>query len=227
MTVNIKTGLSKLLLVLGLLLVANSAYIAAFGDPTLFYVVNGLLHPALGIVATALFVILLAKNRSFARLAGGWALVLLGLAAVCGIYLAIVGMTRPHSLALYAHVSAAVAGLVLLLIYLCPKVETASSRLGVEERSPNPETRTPSLGIAWRWSAGVMVASVIFYGAVTLYHHVYRNPRYIIRNPQTVPLSMDDEGGGARSFMFPSSAQTPDGKPIFSEFFMSSESCRR
>ena len=72
-----------------------------------------------------------------------------------------------------------------------------------------------------------MVASAIFYGAVTLYHRVYPNPRYIIRNPQTAPLSMDEEGGGAQSFMFPSSAQTPDGKPIFSEFFMSSESCRR
>ena len=38
---------------------------------------------------------------------------------------------------------------------------------------------------------------------------------------------MEQEGGGTDNFMFPSSAQTPDNKPINSQFFMDSESCRR
>jgi len=38
---------------------------------------------------------------------------------------------------------------------------------------------------------------------------------------------MQVEGGGTTSFMFPSSARTPDGKPIRSGFFMDSESCKR
>ena len=53
----------KRLLVLTLLLVANSAYLAAFGDPNLFYVANALLHPFLGIVAAVLFVAFLRRNR--------------------------------------------------------------------------------------------------------------------------------------------------------------------
>src|SRR2546427_7122199 len=132
MRVKSKTSLGQLLLVLGLLLVANSAYIAAFGDPTLFYVVNGLLHPAVGLLVAALFVAFLTRHRGgFAGFAGKGSALLLGLATVFGIYLAIVGMTRPYSMALYAHVSAAVVGLIFLLIHLRPKVETASSRLGV------------------------------------------------------------------------------------------------
>src|SRR5438094_7889984 len=107
--------IGKLLLALGLLLVVNSAYIAAFGDPTLFYVVNGLLHPALGLLAAALFVAFLIQHRgSLAGLAGKGSVVLFGLATVFGIYLALAGMTRWHSLVLYAHVVAAVLGLLRL-----------------------------------------------------------------------------------------------------------------
>src|SRR5438128_1591611 len=187
MTVDIKTNLGKLLLVLGLLLVANSAYIAAFGDPTLFYVVNGLLHPALGLLVAALFVAFLAQHRGdFAGFAGKGSVALLVLATVFGIYLAIVGMTRPHRLVLYAHVGAAITGLLALMVHLRPR-----------PRVPDSELRTPNSRTGWRWSAGVMLAAAAFYAAVILYHRVRPNPRYLIRNPQTAPLSMDDEGGGA------------------------------
>src|SRR5260221_88138 len=97
--------LARFLLILAFVLVANSAYIAAFGDPTLFYVANGLIHPALGVVVAALFVIYLVRNRSVFR---GWvansSVVLLALAAAVGIVLAFVGMTRPHSFILYLQV---------------------------------------------------------------------------------------------------------------------------
>ena len=240
--------IGKLLLVLGLLLVVNSAYIAAFGSPTLFYVVNGLLHPALGVIVAVLSAVYLARHwDNFAGYAGKTLVALLGLAAVLGIYLAVVGMTRPHSAALYAHVAAAIAGLVWLLIHLRPR-ESESLVSGVGShgmplmpwvctflapfKTPRHENRAVATKLwtqerVWRWSAGVMLASAAFYGVATLNDHAYPNPRYMIRNPRAAPASMDDEGGGAHSFMFPSSAQTPDGRPIFSEFFMSSESCRR
>ncbi len=80
---------------------------------------------------------------------------------------------------------------------------------------------------AYRWSAVVMMGSALFYGGAALYDHFFSSPRYTVRNPSTPPLSMDDEGGRKLSFMFPSSARTPDGKPIRSEFFMDSESCKR
>jgi tetratricopeptide (TPR) repeat protein len=210
--------IGKLLLLLAFLLAANSAYIAAFGDPTLFYVLNALLHPVLGIAVAALFALFLARfGRILSGAMGSVSIALLGCATAFGIYLAIVGMTRPHSLALYAHVGAAIAGVFLVLVRL--RVGAGSARQREGEGLPHRSV--------WRWSAGVTLASAAFYAVAALDHHLLPDPQKIVRNPSTAPLSMEGEGGGATSFMFPSSAQTPDGKPIRSEFFMNSESCRR
>jgi len=204
----------KLLLTLLLLLVVNSAYLAAFGDPNIFYVANAFLHPFLGIAAAVLFLVYVIRDRGvFVRNLAALPILALGLCAVFGIYLAVVGMTRPHSVALYAHVGLAVAGLALLLGYL-------------RRLSRSPELLYP-FRKAWRWSLGVMLASAAFYVVVSIYYRVAPNSRYIVRNPSTPPLTMEGEGGGANSFMFPSSAQTPDGRPIRSEFFMNSESCQK
>jgi hypothetical protein len=51
-------------------LVFNSAYIAAFGSPTLFYVANALLHPLLGIAVSILFIGFVFEHRS--SFAGAW-----------------------------------------------------------------------------------------------------------------------------------------------------------
>src|SRR5690349_14433182 len=100
-----KGKLGAVLLACGLLLVGNSAYLAGFGDPNIFYVANSLLHPALGILAAILFVVYLARNRNlFTGFTGVGARLLLAASTGYGIFLAIVGMTRPHSLALYLHV---------------------------------------------------------------------------------------------------------------------------
>jgi tetratricopeptide (TPR) repeat protein len=49
--------------------------------------------------------------------------------------------------------------------------------------------------------------------------------RGVIENPLAPPLSMDEEGGGAKSPFAPSSAQTNTGSIIPSNFFMDSEAC--
>lgn len=204
----------KLLLALTLVLIANSAYLAAFGDPTLFYVTNALLHPLLGIIVTILFSVYIARHRLFfLGRAGAGSVVLLALSTAFGIYLALAGMTRPNTWALYAHVSLAIAGLALLLVHL-------RARMGRAEGFPD-------LRQAWRWSARFMLASAAFYGVTATYHRFFPDPRTMVRNPSTPPLSMEEEGGGAGSFMFPSSSQTPDGKPIDSNFFMNSVSCKK
>ncbi|HWQ52067.1 MAG TPA: tetratricopeptide repeat protein [Bryobacteraceae bacterium] len=46
-----------------------------------------------------------------------------------------------------------------------------------------------------------------------------------IRNPQTAPASMDEEGAGPQSRFFPSSAKTASGGLIPAEFFLESETC--
>ena len=205
------SGAEKWLLVFGLMLVANSAYLAAFGDPTLFYVANGLLHPLLGIAAGISLVVLLLEHRNLLAGALGTFMVwFLALAAALGFCLLGVGMTRPHSLALYAHVGTAVAGVFFLLMVLRRRVSSTALR-----------SRQ-----AWQWSAMVASAALGFYVAAAAYQRAVPNPTYTIRNPATPPLSMEAEGAGAGSLAFPSSTDTRDGKPIKAEFFMHSESCK-
>ena len=207
------SGAAKWLLIFGLVLVANSAYLAAFGDPTLFYVANALLHPLLGIIAGIFLVVFSLRHRGLlAGTTGALTGLSLALAAGFGVYLLFVGMTRPHSLALYAHVGAAIAGVLLLFVVLRARVRGAGATLALRQ--------------AWRWSVGVLVVSGGFYAAAAIYQRAFPNPRYIIHNPPTAPSSMEDEGGGAGSLAFPSSAQTLDGKTIKAEFFMNSESCK-
>src|SRR5215471_10105375 len=154
------------LIVPGLILVANSAYTAAFGDPSLFYVLNGLLHPFIGLIVTLLFAVFITKYRdAFAGALGRACLALLGLAAGLGIYVALVGMTRPHSVALYAHVATAIAGLALLLLYLRRRVAAVSAR------PCNGESlRYRAWRPVWRWSVALVFVSAAFYVLVALYH---------------------------------------------------------
>ncbi|MBI1983728.1 MAG: hypothetical protein HYS61_05985, partial [Acidobacteria bacterium] len=200
------------LVALTLALVANSAYLAAFGDPNILYVANSLIHPVLGIVVAVLFAIYLSRHgEDWAGSAGRISVLLLALGTVFGGYLMVAGMTRPNAWALYAHVSLTIVGLFLLLVHLRDRILQGAT----------------ALLQAWRWSVVVIAASAAFYVAAVVYHRLHPNPNYTVRNPATPPLSMEGEGGGAASFMFPSSAQTPDGKPIDSTFFMNSESCKK
>src|SRR5712692_11413474 len=92
--------------VLFVVLLINTAYIAAFNSPTIFYMGNVLLHLVLGVVLT---VALLFLMRQF-PVAAGFFLVAAGL----GVFLAIRGNTIDHRWALVAHIVAAAIGLVVL-----------------------------------------------------------------------------------------------------------------
>ena len=218
------------LLLLTLLLVVNSAYIAAFGDANLFYVANALLHPILGILAGILFILYLRRHRQF--LSGAWGGVtkaLLALSAGFGGFLMVAGMTRPNSWALYAHVALAIAGLAVLLIAWRGGNSKLENRNSAGLQFPVSNFQFPISTFetrAWRWSAAVMLGSLAFYGAAAGYQKLKPNPQFMVKNPATPPLTMEQEGAGPDTLMFPSSATTTDGKPITSEFFMDSESCR-
>lgn len=207
------SGAGKWLLIAGLVLVVNSAYLAAFGDPTFFYVANALLHPVLGIAAAILLILFARRNGELlVGTAGALARLFLIVAAGFGIYLLFVGMTRPHSMALYAHVGASIAGIFLLLVVLYARAHRERAGAAISQ--------------AWRWTAGVVTAAAAFYVAAAIYQRAFPDPRYIVHNPPTAPLSMYREGAGAGSLVFPSSAQTADGKMIRADFFLNSESCK-
>ena len=213
------SGISKWTLALGVILLANSAYIAAFGDPTLFYVANALLHPLLGIVTGVLLAALAWRQREWLRAwVGRLAALCLAVAATFGVYLLFVGMTRPHHLALLAHVVAALIGLAALLALLY--------RHSRGWDAAPTAAATALISRAWRCSAAVAIASLAFYALAAAYQRLFPNPRYIIHTPATAPLTMEQEGGGAGSLVFPSSAQTADGKTIKAAFFLNSESCK-
>src|SRR5579859_7687969 len=92
--------------VLFLILLINTAYIAAFNSPTIFYMGNVLMHLVLGVVLTVALLFLL---RQFPPAAGFFLA-----AAALGIYLALKGNTTDQRWALVAHIVAAAIGLVAL-----------------------------------------------------------------------------------------------------------------
>ncbi|MBL8242130.1 MAG: tetratricopeptide repeat protein [Bryobacterales bacterium] len=96
--------LRKLAAILFVALVANSAYIGAFAEPTIFYMGNVLLHVALGVVLFLLGLPLLPRPH-----------LLLPLAVFCtGAFLTWNGAVLPNQKVLWAHIAAGV--LVALLI---------------------------------------------------------------------------------------------------------------
>jgi Flp pilus assembly protein TadD len=90
-----------------IILLINTAYVAALPSPTIFYMGNVLLHLVLGVALTiALFFLV----REF-PVAAGFFLA----ASALGVYLAVRGNTTPHRWALIAHIVAAAIGLAALI----------------------------------------------------------------------------------------------------------------
>src|ERR1700692_2237019 len=105
-----------------LVLLVNTAYIAAFPSPTLFYMGNVVLHLALGLALTVAGVRLWRGGRrepagggraggAAGSPAGTAAVWLLVIAAAAGVGLAVAGNTTPHRWLLWTHIGAsALAG---------------------------------------------------------------------------------------------------------------------
>jgi tetratricopeptide (TPR) repeat protein len=192
-------------------LIVNSAYLAARADASPLYFANVVLHVVLGLA--------LAFGAAV-RWAGGWRLwprlllaagPLLAVAAVSGLALAVLGATRPNAWILWTHVAASAAGSVLVLAWMAAKAARAS---GGGRREP---------------ALVVLVAAVaVFASALVLAREKKQYPqRYRIANPAQAPLTMDGEGAGPESPFFPSSAETNVGHIIPANFFMTSQVCGR
>ncbi len=136
---------------------------------------------------------------------GRTALILLFISAALGIALIFTGAGTHFHWLLYSHISAAVAGLLLIAISL------SNSKSKIARRT---------LGTA-------LIAAFIFPAAVSLYRHKYPSKYDRIVNPGSPPLNMDGEGGVRQSPFFPSSAETTSKKTIPSTFFLTSETCKR
>ncbi|HKI02292.1 MAG TPA: tetratricopeptide repeat protein [Thermoanaerobaculia bacterium] len=199
-----QSSLAKWTAVLFVVLLVNTAYIAAYASPTVFYMGNVLLHLVLGVVLAVAFALLLARRPD---LRSGLlpAAVLFLLALLAGVWLAWAGNVLQNRGVFWAHVVTAALGVAALGAWLW--------RRG----AGNPGFR--------KAFAAAAVLLVVWPAAAALYRKANPKPQDRIRNPLIVPTAMQEEGGGPKSPFFPSSAKTNVGGIIPSNFFMDSATC--
>ncbi|MGA2600522.1 MAG: tetratricopeptide repeat protein [Bryobacteraceae bacterium] len=178
-----------------LLLLVNTAYVAAFAQPTVFYMGNVLLHVVLGLAA---FLLLWWSRPAVSR----FTFAVFSVAAGLGVFLVFSGATRQFHPVLVAHIIAAAIGLAALIPYALKA--TPTFRNG--------------------YAAAVAVLVLLPLGA-HIYDAKFPDPNLRIRNPLVVPVSMREEGGGPKSPFWPSSSKTNVGGIIPSNFFMDSQAC--
>lgn len=193
-----------------MLLLANTAYIAAAASPTVFYMGNVLVHVVLGVVVWVATLGLMAWDRDFRR---SWsarvAVAALTIAVGFAAELARRGNLLELRWVLVAHVAAA----ALAVAALVPLAWRLASR---------GSGRARRFGAAYQAATALLL---VLPPAAAMWTAAHQNPADRIVNPPTAPLSMHEEGGGERSPFFPSSAQTDVGTTIPSDFFMDSELC--
>lgn len=197
-------------------LVLQSAYLGVTASPDPFYVGNVLLHHYGGLLLALLLLVPVFRGLAAARREGSRAFLpgvlalLLGLGAVgSALVLEQVHNTAPHRWILHLHIGLACGTVLLAWIAVA-----AHGAQGVARRARR------LLG------GGVMVALGIAAVGFVLENREDRNSE--IDNPDRPPLEMAGEVmGGSDGPFFPSSAATSTGGRIPSDFFMTSETCKR
>jgi len=174
--------------------------------------VNVLLHMGLGILLTVVALRYLLTSRTVLPPVARRGLVLFLLAAVPGLVIIKLGGLRPYRWILQLHIA-----LALLAVFV----------LGFALRSLWKKGPSANLRFAWRAYSFVLPVLFLFPLGVTIYRHYVPSEWDRIRNPVDAPTSMYEEGDGAKSPFFPSSATTTSGKIIPSNFFMTSQTCKR
>jgi Flp pilus assembly protein TadD len=194
-------------------LLLNSAWLAAFSEPSLFYYANVALHPVL---ALALAVKLAARWRGpvrpFPPLLPSLSAIFLSAGALLGIVVLILGATRPFRPWLYAHVAASAVGSALFIVHLWIAAAHAASPRAA-------------------WTRRVALVCVVFAavaaGVLRMDREDARRRAFRIVNPLVPPVSMQQEGRGPQSPFFPSSADTNVKGIIPANFFLTSQTCAR
>lgn len=200
------------LLLLALLLVLNSAYLAARADASLFYYSQVALHVLLGLAVGLLGLRAVRGPLRPAAPADRALAALAGLALLSGLALALTGATRPFRALLVAHVALAVAATLGLA------ARAALAALSLEDEAARNQLLTGAV-------AALLAVPVAVGLARQDRSEAAKRERIV--NPPLAPASMDGEGDGAGSPFFPSSATTDTGRTIPATFFMTSESCAR
>jgi tetratricopeptide (TPR) repeat protein len=190
------------------LLLVNTAYVAAFSSATIFYMMNVLAHLVLGTLLLVALAVLLLRNVELRRGMPA-ATLLFFVSGAFAFYLAKYGNITEHRWAFWAHIAAAALGTLLLI--------------GFARR------QAQRYGGGWQRLSSALAAAtalaIVLPAATTLYQRARPTPTDRIVNPMVVPTTMQEEGGGPKSPFFPASAETNTRNIIPSNFFMDSETC--
>jgi len=130
-----------------------------------------------------------------------------------GLFLTWVGATRPHRWALQVHIATAAVGAILLAVHLYSRARN--------------ERESRQVRLAWRAYASTLTFALLFPAAALAYYYYDSTTADRIVNPLSPPSTMDEEGGGPNGPFFPSSSETTTGATIPSNFFMTSDTCKR
>jgi Flp pilus assembly protein TadD len=210
MNVPIKSKTVKLLTTGFILLLINSSYLAAYAEPTLFYFGNVVIHLLLGVALAIISAAYLFKRLRTLSPAMLFSVVALTLSTALGLFMMRYGSIRPYRWALYAHIALGVAGSIPLVISLFKAA-----------RGYAQSNRRKLVQVA------IVSFMLLLPVATTAYDRYTGTARDKIINPDSVPLNMENEGGGPHSPFFPSSAETNVGGTIPSTFFMTAKDCAR
>jgi tetratricopeptide (TPR) repeat protein len=193
-----------------IVLIFNAAYLAAPADPTIGYYLNVAIHPLLGIALAGVAGWRFRRSWNATRFRG-FASITLAVAAALGVAVLIAGATRPYYFVVQAHVAAAVGGIAVLSLELWRSAGAGRRKLRRLIVATSAVIFLATLSVALARSGDAAARSLA----------------YRIVNPQTVPASMEQEGGGLRGPFFPSSAGTNGRGLVPSSFFMTSAACGR
>ena len=170
--------LSKLVAAGSAFLAVNSAYLAAFATPSLFYYTNVALHVIVGVVWAIAGAIWLRRSlRGLGPVARVAALLLVAGTAL-GVALTITGAVSRYRWLLLAHIAVTSAGALLALAVVAARLLAQVRRL------------RPAHGIA----VVLLLAAAGWSTAMVIRQRGAGPGAYRIVNPPTPPISMDGEG---------------------------------
>jgi tetratricopeptide (TPR) repeat protein len=193
------------------LLAVNTAYLAAFASPSIFYFANVVLHMVLGLALAYAFGVRLVRNWSRLPRALRGAGLVLGAGALTGAAIMVVGAAGQYRWLLPVHIGLSLTGGLPLVVY--------AALMGLRGSADRDRKAFAIICVL------IVLASVGAAGTAT---RAGTRAQFRIVNPTTaVPLSMSQEGAGPSSPFFPSSADTNVHGIIPANFFLTSESCGR